>query len=48
MEGKAIHYDGSVQANGSANDSVTNEPFVITDEMRNDISGNPYTFELNK
>ncbi|WML53632.1 hypothetical protein RCG17_02840 [Neobacillus sp. PS3-12] len=45
MEENSIHYDGSFPINF---DSVPNEPFVLTDEMRSNISGNPYTFEINK
>jgi hypothetical protein len=49
MEGNSTHYDGSFPINvGSNVDSVPNEPFILTDEMRSNISGNPYTFEINK
>jgi hypothetical protein len=42
MEGKPIHYDGSIQNNGDTISDFTNEPFKLTDEMRVNISGNPY------
>jgi hypothetical protein len=49
MEGNSTHYNGSFPINvGSNVDSVPNEPFVLTDEMRISISGNPYTFEIEK
>ncbi|WP_180954144.1 hypothetical protein [Bacillus sp. M6-12] len=45
MDGKPIHYDGSTQ-NYEASGSETNvKEFVLTDEMRKSIGGNPYTFE---
>jgi hypothetical protein len=47
MEGNTIHYDGSYPMNIGSNDD-SNEPFVLTDEMRISISGNPYTFEIDK
>lgn len=48
MENKSIHYDGSVQMNDESNaDSVAivNETFEMTDEMRKNISGNPFVIE---
>lgn len=43
MEKSPLHYDGSVQANEeSKGEMVVNEPFVLTDEMRKNLSGNPY------
>lgn len=49
MSEKPFHFDGSVQQTVSANnDSVANETFTLTDEMRMNISGNPYTIENNK
>lgn len=46
MSEKPQHYDGSIQNSESSNGNVTvNEPFQLTDEMRMNISGNPYTFE---
>ena len=48
MSEKPLHFDGSVQqAESTNNDSVANEPFTLTDEMRMNISGNPYTIENN-
>lgn len=47
MEERPLHYDGSVQNEQSANEE-TNEPFKLTDEMRLNISGNPYTFDQSK
>ncbi|WP_198317087.1 hypothetical protein [Sutcliffiella horikoshii] len=43
MEGKPNHYDGSVQVD--IKEKVTgdlNESFVLTDDMRKNIGGNPY------
>ena len=49
MEGNSTHYDGSFPINiGSNVNSMPNEPFVLTDEMRSSISGNPYIFEIDK
>jgi hypothetical protein len=49
MEEKLTHYNGSFPINvGSNDESISNEPFVLTDEMRSSISGNPYTFEIEK
>lgn len=43
MTNNPIHYDGSIQNNeSSASNSAVNEPFTLTDEMRANISGNPY------
>ncbi len=43
MDGKPIHYDGSVQNNGiSEGESTVTEPVKMTDEIRVNISGNPY------
>lgn len=48
MTNKPIHYDGSIQNNEtSASNSTVNEPFTLTDEMRANISGNPYISENN-
>jgi hypothetical protein len=45
MEGKPLHYDGSVQNTDSSNlESPVNETFKLTDEMRVNISGNPYGY----
>jgi hypothetical protein len=49
MEGNSIHYDGSFPVNvGSNIEPVPNEPFALTEEMRSNIGGNPYTFEIDK
>jgi hypothetical protein len=48
MTNKPIHYDGSIQNNDDATaNSTVNEPFTLTDEMRANISGNPYFTENN-
>lgn len=47
MEEKPLHYDGSVQNVQITNEEV-NESFKITEEMRLNISGNPFTFEQSK
>ncbi len=48
MTNKPVHYDGSMQSNEtSAANSTVNEPFTLTDEMRANISGNPYFSENN-
>lgn len=46
MDAKPLHYDGSMH-NASANDSETivNKSVNLTDEMRKNISGNPYVME---
>ena len=49
MEQKPNHYDGSVQLDyGVNNEPNSNESFQITDEMRLNIGGNPYFFDVNK
>ncbi|MFD2680461.1 hypothetical protein [Bacillus seohaeanensis] len=46
MDGKPIHYDGSVQNNGILEgESTVKEQVKMTDEMRLNISGNPYTID---
>ena len=48
MENTPIHYDGRVQINDENNTNsaaITNEPFEMTDEIRKNISGNPYVIE---
>jgi hypothetical protein len=46
MSDKPLHFDGSIQKSESPNSDVTvYEPFLLTDEMRMNISGNPYTIE---
>lgn len=48
MTNKPIHYDGSIQNNeSSTNTPAVNEAFTLTDEMRANISGNPYMSENN-
>ncbi|WP_170209235.1 hypothetical protein [Robertmurraya kyonggiensis] len=47
MEERPLHYDGSVQNVQGANEEA-NESFKLTDEMRLNISGNPYTSEQSK
>jgi len=48
MENKPSHYDGSVQTGaGQGENQAAAEPFEITDEMRKNISGNPYFTESN-
>jgi hypothetical protein len=48
MINKPIHYDGSIQNNeASASNSTANEQFTLTDEIRANISGNPYFSETN-
>jgi hypothetical protein len=43
MEGKPNHYDGSVQADLNENVvGVGNESFVMNEDMRKNIGGNPY------
>jgi len=47
MEQKPLHYDGSFQLEGSTGESVVNEPFQMTDEMRINIGQNPYSLGSN-
>lgn len=43
MENKPLHYDGSFHTVEAVEDELNNnEEFVITDEVRKNISGNPY------
>lgn len=44
MEGKPLHYDGSVQQQDSTAVNSSEEPFILTDEMRRNIGSNPYQF----
>ncbi|WP_223700880.1 hypothetical protein [Sutcliffiella deserti] len=47
MKDKLNHYDGSVHEDWDANNlQESQEAFVLTDDMRKSISGNP--FELHK
>lgn len=48
MENKSIHYDGSVQMNDEGHTNsveIANETFEMTDEIRKNISGNPFAIE---
>ncbi|GAA0328572.1 hypothetical protein GCM10008967_18820 [Bacillus carboniphilus] len=43
MENKPVHYDGSAHNDELLkNEDNSNETFELTDEMRKNISGNPY------
>lgn len=42
MELKPNHYDGSGHRNNTQ-PSMKKEPLKLTDEMRKNLSGNPYT-----
>lgn len=43
MENKPLHYDGSIQDINDFKSEVNNsEVFELTDEIRKNISGNPY------
>lgn len=42
MEGKPLHYDGSIQNNANEKNEFVDEPFKLTDEIRVNLSGNPY------
>ncbi|WP_332634929.1 hypothetical protein [Halalkalibacter flavus] len=48
MENKPLHYDGSIQKNETGTTEAISEPFQLTDEMRENISGNPYENENNE
>ena len=48
MEGKPLHYDGSIQKVVEANDASTSESFKLTDEMRANISANPYLVDKSE
>ncbi|MBA9026099.1 MULTISPECIES: hypothetical protein [Bacillaceae] len=49
MEQKPNHYDGSVSFDYAENDEAySNELYQITDEMRLNIGGNPYFFDVSK
>lgn len=48
MEQKPVHYDGSFQLGQAANESVVNEPFQMTVEMRINIGRNPYSLDTNE
>ncbi|MEE6450023.1 hypothetical protein RAH41_05545 [Gottfriedia acidiceleris] len=45
MENKAVHYDGS-GINDEVFEQISHqEDIQVTEEMRNNLSGNPYIFE---
>lgn len=48
MEKKPNHYDGSALFDFTVNNETNNESQQMTDEMRQNISGNPYFFEVNE
>lgn len=49
MENKPNHYDGSLPVNSATNEnSAQNDSFTVTDEMRANISGNPFFIESNE
>ncbi|MDM5315150.1 hypothetical protein QUF49_04030 [Fictibacillus sp. b24] len=41
-EDKPLHFDGSLLNLDKLEKDSLNEPIVLTDEMRANISGNPY------
>ncbi|WP_169891193.1 hypothetical protein [Litchfieldia alkalitelluris] len=41
MENKPLHFDGSMH-NAVTEENTASEPFILTDEMRKNISGNPH------
>lgn len=41
-EEKPLHFDGSLLNHDRFDKDFPNEPFVLTDEMRANISGNPF------
>ncbi|MCD5325077.1 MULTISPECIES: hypothetical protein [Pontibacillus] len=45
MEGKPLHYDGSAPVSGELSEY---QPVEFTDEMRKQISANPYTHHVNE
>jgi hypothetical protein len=48
MEEKPLHYDGSYHLGELTSESVVNEPFEMTDEMRVNIGRNPYSLDSNE
>jgi hypothetical protein len=49
MENKPPHYDGSIQNNNDFKSEANNsEVFELTDEMRKNISGNPYMSNITE
>jgi hypothetical protein len=47
MNEKPIHFDGSFQDN-ELDKEVVLEPFKLTNEIRVNLSGNPYLSEANE
>lgn len=45
MEGKPMHYDGSAPVSGEL---VEHDKVELTDEMRKQISANPYTHYMDE
>jgi hypothetical protein len=45
MENKPFHFDGSLQNVNASQTEASVEPFVLTDEIRKSLSGNPYESE---
>ncbi|SFD50358.1 MULTISPECIES: hypothetical protein [Bacillaceae] len=45
MENKLTHYDGSGINKEVFEQNFQQEDFQVTEEMRTNISGNPYIFE---
>ncbi|MGA4718626.1 hypothetical protein [Fictibacillus nanhaiensis] len=41
-EDKPIHFDGSLLNHEVFNNDLSQEPFLLTDEVRANIAGNPY------
>lgn len=48
MEQKPVHYDGSSHLQQVETKTDSNEPFLMTDEMRQNIGKNPYAMELTE
>lgn len=48
MEQKPVHYDGSSLLGQATNESLVNETFQMTDEMRSNIGRNPYSLDTNE
>ncbi|MBB6283019.1 hypothetical protein [Geobacillus subterraneus] len=49
MEGKPIYYDGSGHQLGDTGENAAkNELFTLTDEIRKQISGNPFAVEQSE
>jgi hypothetical protein len=45
MENKPVHYDGSGINDEVFKQNSQQEDIQVTDEMRSNLSGNPYIFE---